>query len=528
VQMASGKAQRLSIVVILILAFLLYNVFLMQLFGRRARIILVVVAASISLIFLLTGSSFRIYLIFIISLPLTATFVIDIGFTIKPSFILLLLLIFVMLASREIWYSRSPLDNAVLIFLGVCALSITQTIIYPPPYIEFVGAMRYRGTWFRSIIQLALLCFFTLSYFFTVHICGNDRKRLNTTLKVYIVVAIIVSSYGIYQAFATHFDLPLKNVTNAMKTGGMGHGGVFADVPFRDYRSQSTFGEPLGFGEYILSVLPFLMAFGSVTGYYIDLERRSWGTKISLSLIICLLFIAMFMSRSRGPLAGFTASIFVMIILLRHRHLPRFISCFIIPLIILSVFYSLGTKFLGLSGDILEVLRFRTFFIGAEETEGIGDLLIAKGGPKTYAYFHLTPMMFVKHPVLGVGIGNSPLHLAAILGVRTVIPILYGLWCNILVETGVLGFAAFLWLVFTYYRVMIRTLRRVRGTHWAPYIIGYMASFTGLVVTLQFHGDIKIGMYIWFFLGLSMATVRIIDSELQQILTQNSQQVRTE
>ena len=156
-QLASGKSQRLSIVVILILAFLLYNVFLMQLFGRRARIILVIVAVSVSLIFLLTGSSFRVYLIFVISLPLTATLVIDVGFTIKPSYLLLLLLIFVMLASREIWYSKSPLDNAVLIFLGVCALSITQTIVYPPPYIEFVGNVRYRGTWFRSLIQLLLL-----------------------------------------------------------------------------------------------------------------------------------------------------------------------------------------------------------------------------------------------------------------------------------------------------------------------------------------------------------------------------------
>jgi len=281
-----------------------------------------------AILMLLIFPVFRIFQILIISLPLDATLVIEKGFKIIPTYLVLLYIISLMLVTRDFWYTKSPMDIAIFFFLGVCTFSIIQTAFVPPPQVKFMETMKYRGAWFRCILQLFLLYFYSLIYFFTAHLCGNDKKRLDIAIKTYIIVATVIATYGIYQGFATHFGLPLKNVTNAMQTRGYGYGGSFTSVEFGRYRSQATFGEPLGFGHYILSVLPLLIAFVSVTKSYRDAFGRKWMSGITLAGVTTVFFIALFMTRARGPLISFAAAIGVTILLLRLRHIHRFLGVF--------------------------------------------------------------------------------------------------------------------------------------------------------------------------------------------------------
>jgi hypothetical protein len=525
-QQILSKSRRLLFIAVLLLALALCFSLAMKIFHRINLVFITLVVLS-ALLIMVSGSPFRVFMASIISWPLSYTMSFDIGFTIIPGYILLMFLMFIMIVSREFWYSRAPLDFAVIAFIGVCALSIIQTLRVPPPKVEFIEAMRYRGVWFRSVIQFSLLCLFSLIYFFSVYFCSSNKKRLDIVLKVHIVTAIIISLYGIYQAFATHFDLPLKDVTNMMKTSGEGYGGSFTQARFGMYRSQATFPEPLGFGNYLLSVLPLSLAFGSITKSYIDLRERKWMSSGTLALVITLFFVAIFMTRSRGPLISLASSMLLMMLLLRKRHLPVLTGYIIISMSVLAVYYSMTTRYLGVSSDVMRVLRLGDISraLKAEEilqalspgsdsygSESALEELIS--GQRFVFNFYLVPKLFKQHPFMGVGLGNFPLHASSILKTNKLYsPV--GLWAAILVELGLVGFAAFSWMIFVYYRTMILTLAKVRGTYWSPYIVGVLACFTGFMVHFLSWGS-RLDYLAWLFMGISMAIVKLIDQDLNQ------------
>ena len=525
-QQILSKSRKLLFIAALMLALVLYCAFAMKVF-RRVNLMLVSLAVFAGLLFLLSGSPFRIFLVLMLSFPLSATMAIEKGFTILPGYILLFLLIFIMVVSREFWYSKSELDFAVIAFLGVCALSIIQTIRIPPPRLEFVAVMRYRGVWFRSIIQLSLVFFFSLSYFFTVHFCSSNRKRVDILLKAHIAMAILISVYGIYQAFAVNFDLPLKDVTIALRTSGEGYGSVWTNVEFGRYRSQSTFTEPLGFGNYLLSVLPLLLAFGSIAKGYVDPVGRKWMSSRTLAFVIILVFVALFMTRSRGPLISLVVSMLLVIVLLRKQHLPVLIGYITVSVFILAIYYSMTARYLGVSRDVMQVLRFgdisRVFRIeelsqalsfesdSYPADSALEDLI---SGHRFVFNFYLVPKLLRQHPILGVGIGNFPLHASLIVRTnRLYSPV--GLWANILAETGFLGFSVFCWMIFIYYKTMIRALAKARGTYWEPYIVGILACITGLMVHFLSWGA-RMDIFTWFFMGISMSIVKLMDQDLYQ------------
>jgi hypothetical protein len=526
--MAMGGRRQLIVLAIILMVLVLYGMFLTKMFGRRTKIIFIGLMGLIALLVLITLSPFKIFLIFVLTLPLDAALAFEVGFKIQTTYIILLVLMFFMLASRGFWYSKSPLDPAVFAFLVICSISTIQTITDPPPnisgVIELEETMRYRWAWYRTIIQIGLVYFFAIPYFFTVYICSKNKRNLDVVLKVYIVMAVIVALYGIYQPFAAYFNLPLESVVTALKTGGHGYGGLYSGSNINIYRSQSTFGEPLGFGHYLLTVLPLVLAFGVITKGYVDLRMKKWMNGAVLSLISVILFLALFLTRSRGAMVGLSVAIFSMIILLRKKYTPKLLLVLAIPIVFLIAFYSIYTKTLGLNEDILDMLRI------GESDEEIDELYsgpmaklmlpLTRIGFHPYSqrgnfYLNLIPHLLSKHPILGVGIGNFSAHASALLGKQDKFISPTGLWGNVLAETGILGFGVFCWLIISYYRIMIRTLSKVKGTYWSPYIIGFIACFTGFMVQFISWGS-RMNIPTWFFIGISMSAVNLINREIQE------------
>jgi hypothetical protein len=522
-QLTSVKSQQILYTILIILGLSFYFFFAHNIFGNNFKFIFIPIVVLAGTILLLTLPLPRIFQVFIITLPLDSTLVINAGFTIQPSFLLLLFMIFIMFLSREFWVSKSPLDYAIFAYLAVCTLSLIQIILTPPPTLKLSENMGLRGNSFRSFIQISLLYFFSLSYFFTVHIC-RDKKNLDLAIKTYIVVGIIVASYGIYQAFASQFNLPLKSITNGPNTGGGSESsGLFVDVEFASYRSQSTFGEPLGFGHYLLSLIPISLVFTTSTRGYYDFKNHKWLTNRSLFIITTIFFLALFMTRSRGALIGFSASMVVIPLLLGTENIKKFIIYIIITLSILAILYLLAVKYMGLESDILKVLRFKRSYPVTglyNEDESFNPLrsLFGTRSQRYLFYAQWIPYFFKRHPILGLGIGNFTIFLTGFLN-RDVLVSPQGVIGTVIAETGILGFTAFSAIIIIYYITMIKTLIKVRKTNWAPYLIGLTASFTGIMVQYLSFGA-RLNVYTWFIMGISMALINIIRRE-QNIGNQN-------
>ena len=96
-----------------------------------------------------------------------------------------------------------------------------------------------------------------------------------------------------------------------------------------------------------------------------------------------------------------------------------------------------------------------------------------------------------KHPMIGYGVTGYMFVDAQ--------------YPRVLTETGILGFMAFLYLIFSIFKLSINAIRNVKIPHFKGLCIGFLAGYIGLL----FHGlgansfiIVRIMEPFWFFTGI--------------------------
>ncbi|MCK4520290.1 O-antigen ligase family protein [Candidatus Parcubacteria bacterium] len=425
------------------------------------------------------------FLLFIITLPFEAAFVIEADFTIRISYILLIITILGLFFSGRKLHFKSNLNIPIFIFLAVSTLSLLMTVFSSPPLVELGKEAGYRGTQLRSIIQLLFLFFFVSAYFLTLHFC-SDKKRLKKVLKAYIGIALVVSIYGVYQFFAVKFGLPFVDITSAISTGGHSYGVSYYTDPSL-FRAHATFQEPLNFGHYLLSVIPFLLTM------YIFKNKSKTTQKVFLNvkwfpILIFIMLFALFLTKSRGAWIGFLASMFFLLIMIKTKYKLKLVAIFFLIALIIGLFFFFYSP--GVYQTISEEFTHRF-----------------SAGPRL-TYYSFIFDLWKEYPILGVGIGNYGWYGASYFSSSALVSA-HGVFQNTLVETGILGFLSLIFLVSVYYRIIMRTLGKVKDSFWYPYCLGFLASFIAMTVQYFTFGD-HFNLYFWVFLGMSMAAIKII------------------
>lgn len=450
----------------------------------------------IGLFFLAFHSPFYSFLLFIITLPLEAAFVFEVGFTIRISYLILLISLFALFFSRKKLHFRSPLNLPIFLFLGIATLSLLMTIQVPPPEIRLAETMQYRGSEFRSLIQLLILFLFISAYFLTLHFC-SDENKLNKVLKTYIFVALIISLYGIYQFFAVYFSLPFVDITTALSTSGLGYGVKHYTEPSL-FRSHATFQEPLNLGNYILSILPFLVAL------YLSGHKKNHFRKPLLSIkpnlfIIFIFVTSLLLTKSRGAWAGFIIALGLIFLLMKMKYKFKIIAMVAFIIIFFSIVL---LPFMSSRYDNL--VEFITFRFREE---------ILSKEPRIVSLLFLFDI-WKRYPIFGVGIGNYGFYAAQYFDSSLIVSGV-GTWLQNLVEKGIFGFLSFILLIFIFYKIAFRSLRMTKNTPWYFYTVGFLASFTGMLIQYLFSFD-RFPLYFWVFLGISIATFRLMENKIAQ------------
>lgn len=449
------------------------------------------------------------FLLFVITLPLEATAVLEIGFTIRLSYIFLALLIFFAVYTRKKWSFKSPLTVPIFIFLIINLLSLAVNIYSSPPEIALAEVVKYRGSLFRPVIQLLFLFFFVSAYFLTLQICAN-KIRWQKVLKVFIGVSLVVSVYAIYQFIAANLGLPFVDITNALSTGG-GAYEVFHATGFT-FRSHATFQEPSCLGHYLLSILPLLLMM-----YIYRIKRRvAQNSFLKIGFLPVLVMItALLLTQSRGAWFGFGAALLFLFLVTKIRYKIKLIGIVILATILLSflLFVCLPGAYQAISHDVMSRWTYNRKLPS-------GDFGLPYLDVQRVEFYPYIFDLWQQYPVLGVGLGNYGFYAAEHFG-KSLIVGANSTWLRVLAETGLLGLLALCLLVFTFYRTMLSTLRRVKNTPWYPYLLGFSASFTGMMAHYLVSGDC-FNLYFWFFLGLSVAAIKIIRQENQRMYESNS------
>ncbi|MBW4552691.1 MAG: IctB family putative bicarbonate transporter [Aphanocapsa sp. GSE-SYN-MK-11-07L] len=339
----------------------------------------------------------------------------------------------------------NPIHLLVLLYWGIATVA---TALSPVKSAAFVG-------WTK--LSLYLL-FFAL----VERVVRSPRWR-SWLITVYLHVALVVSLYGLRQwlfgadALATWTD-PESSLANTT-------------------RVYSYLDNPNLLAGYLLPAIPFSLA--------ALFAWRGWLPKLLAGLMLVMNTLCLILTFSRGGWLGLVMALFAMALLLLFwllPHLPTAWRTWAFPVL-------LG----GLGGILLLAILFvppvrdRVTSIFADRKDSSNNFRI-----NVWAAVH---EMIRDRPILGIGPGNTAFNQIYPLFQRPGFTALgaYSVYLELLVETGFVGFSAFLWLILVTLQRGWQQLKNLRdqGSRETFWLIAAISILLGMMT----HGAVDTVWY---------------------------------
>ena len=353
----------------------------------------------------------------------------------------------------------TPIHILVLLYWGIATVS---TAFSPVKMAALEG-----------LIKLTLnLIFFA----FTARIMRSPRLT-NWILTTLVLTALVVSVYGIRQQIFGAEQLATWNDPTSELAG--------------DTRVYSYLGNPNLLASYLLPGIAFSSAALFVW--------QGWLPKILAALLTLANAACLFFTESRGGWIGLMVLGIVFLLLLFYwfkNYLPLFWQTWLLPLV-------LGGLAVVILGAILlvEPLRIRVMSIFAGRGDSSNNFRIN--------VWDAVIRMIQTYPLLGIGPGNDAFKKIYPLFMKPKYTALsaYSVLLEIMVETGIIGFTCFLWLLVTTIGQGIHQIKLLRDKMDSQgfWLIGAIAAMAGILA----HGFFdtvwyrpQVSTLWWLVLGL--------------------------
>lgn len=326
---------------------------------------------------------------------------------------------------------------------------------------------------FKSVQIWAVYFAFMIFYFVIINTIKTKNQLFNL-LKVFALSALFVCLYGIAQYIFGW------NVTQAWMDEEM-----FEDIKMRIY---STLENPNVLGEYILLTLPICISL-------------MWTARKALSRIIyggmsLVLALALILTFSRGCWLGIMAAAAVFITFAAGKlwglaliALP--IVPFIMPESIINRFTSIG--------DMSDSSTSYRVYIWMGTLLMLKDFWISGIGPGTEAFTQVYPF----YSYNGV-----------------VAPHPHNLFLQIITESGIIGLAVFLLLLFLFYKKLAVGCQYFgKGSKFTVIIIGIASAVVGFLLQGMFDNcfyNYRVFMIFWAVMAIGIAACHIAQTEYNQ------------
>lgn len=378
------------------------------------------------------------------------------------------------LEQKESTLLKSPLNLPILIFSFTIFISLFQT-----------------NSLYDSFNELALWGSYLLVYFIVISLI-KDKKWIFIILTTIFLAASIAAIYCIFQFYGLDFSF-------WRKIGG--RGSLF-----------STFGNPNYLAGHLAAVIPLV--------FILFCLQKNKFKKIILELIIALLYTSLLMTLCRGAWIALFGSIVIMlgaIYFFKRSELTFFrknkswLISLILTLLVISVIYS--------TPNPLNPVELNVTQRAASVTE------IGSSSMKTRLLIWLSSLENIRQsPFLGKGIGTYGIHYPSSQGAvleqeryQKYIPYAnksinaHNDYLHIGAEIGIIGLAAFLWIIFAFYKNTLNSLLKAKNRERIFLLIGFIGGVTVLLVhalvSFPFH-VIQNGMLFWLILGLSVVVIK--------------------
>jgi putative inorganic carbon (hco3(-)) transporter len=269
-----------------------------------------------------------------------------------------------------------------------------------------------------ALVGLGKLSLYLLVFLLLARVLRVQRWR-NVVISVYLFTALIVSTYGIRQWF-----------------GGVEQLATWVD-PTSDQagitRVFSYLGNPNLLSAYLIPAIAF-----SISAIFV---WQSWGPKILAGFMASANSLCLILTFSRGGWLGMVltlVSMALMVLYWERDRLPERWRSQAIPVALTAM-----ALFLIAAIVLVPALRLRvlSLFVGRGDSSNNFRLNV----------WGSVLQMIQDRPIFGIGPGNSVFNKVYPLYQKPRFTALsaYSIFLEVLVETGVIGFVAFLWFIAT-------------------------------------------------------------------------------
>ncbi len=323
---------------------------------------------------------------------------------------------------------------------------------------------------FKSIQIWAVYFAFMIFYFVIINTIKTKNQLFNL-LKIFAVSAVLVCLYGIAQYIFGW------NVKQAWMDEEM-----FEDIKMRIY---STLENPNVLGEYILLTLPVCISL-------------MWTAKKALPRIVyggmsLILALALVLTFSRGCWLGIMAAA--------------------------TVFITFATgKLWGLALIALPIVPFILPESIINRFTSIGDMSDSSTSYRVYIWMG-TLLMLKDFWISGIGLGTEaftqdyPFY--SYNGI--VAPHPHNLFLQIITESGVIGLAVFLLLLFLFFKNLVVGYQYFgKGNKFSVAMVGIASAVVGFLLQGMFDNcfyNYRVFMIFWAVLAIGIASCRIARAE---------------
>ncbi|MBF2058085.1 MAG: putative bicarbonate transporter, IctB family [Cyanobacterium sp. T60_A2020_053] len=334
----------------------------------------------------------------------------------------------------------------------------------------------------KSASMMGLIKFTLYLTFFalTARILGNKRY-LNWITSTFLLVSLLVSSYGIRQQIIGVDALATWTDTNS----------ATADVT----RVYSYLGNPNLLGGYLLPAVA--LSVGALITW------RSIPQKILALVMLVTNITCIYFTGSRGAWLGLIMAFFVIFLGLNfwwNSYLSPFWRKWLLPIL-----FGLFLLFFAMAFIVVEPLRERFLSIFSWRGDSSNNFRIN--------VWIAVLQMLKDHPIFGIGIGNQVFNQIYPLYMKTNFTALsaYSIFLEIPLESGIIGFTCFLGVLGSIYHRYIQQIQllkqadKIRGI-WIIVGLGALVGLAtqGLFDTVWFRPQIN--TIWWLLVGLIAST----------------------
>ena len=324
----------------------------------------------------------------------------------------------------------------------------------------------------------------SVTFFFVISSFPLNEQELQSSLRLWVFVALVVSLYAIYQAIALAFEWPLANIelTNPSVTYGGGEVRVFG----RYTQVSSIFREPSYLGAYLIGPIVLSSVFllnGSGHLLFSKSSIVNWT-------ILAILFLALLLTSSQAADRSLRATRGCMYATgwVDRTRTTKLLLAFL-------VFFILGGLLLTLINiDFFGAITLRLKYLFLNIMDPKGTLEITSFRVRSESIIAALKI-WVSHPLLGVGLNNMSYH-------TEVYEFTLG-WAQLLVDQGLLGVAALILVFWTLLRGLGKLSKETRlPPFWSVISIGLIFVLVSDIINGFFTYN-WIDIQRWFNLGIA-------------------------